>query len=45
MSRHAKRLLMSKKKTADRVFNPEKYRMNFCHQCHGPGKTFTGGER
>jgi len=31
---------MSQKKPTDRVFNPEKYHMNFCHGCHGLGKTF-----
>jgi len=34
------RPLMSKKKTDDGRFNPEKYRMNFCHEYHGLGKTF-----
>jgi len=39
MSRDLKGLAMPKKKTAYRVFNPEKYHMNFCHECHGLGKT------
>ena len=39
MSRHMVWLLMSQKKTADRIFNPEKYHMNFCHECHGLGET------
>jgi hypothetical protein len=38
--RQVKRLLISKKKTAERIFNPEKYHMNFCHECLGLGKTF-----
>jgi PHP family Zn ribbon phosphoesterase len=29
---------MSKKKIANKMFNPEKYHMNFCHECHGLGK-------
>jgi hypothetical protein len=39
MSRHLERLLMSEKKLAGKMFNPEKYHMNFCRECHGPGKT------
>jgi hypothetical protein len=31
---------MSRKKADDRRFNPEKYQTNFCHECHGLGKTF-----
>lgn len=31
---------MSRKKATDRMFNPEKYQMNFCHECQGLGKTF-----
>ena len=30
---------MSRKKADDRRYNPEKYQMNFCHECHGLGKT------
>jgi hypothetical protein len=40
MSRHLKRLLMSEKKTTDKMFNSEKYHMNFCHEFQGLGKTF-----
>ncbi len=35
-----KRPWMSRKKTAEKMFCPEKYQMNFCHECHGQGKTF-----
>jgi rRNA maturation endonuclease Nob1 len=31
---------MSKKKAIDNMFNPEKYHMDFCHKCHGLGKTY-----
>jgi hypothetical protein len=31
---------MSQKRMPGRMSNPEKYRMNFCHECHGLGKTF-----
>ena len=31
---------MSEKKTTDKMFNPEKYRMNFCHECHVLARTF-----
>ena len=31
---------MFRKKTAHKIFDSEKYRMNFCHECHGLGKTF-----
>lgn len=34
---------MPKEKTADKAFNPEKYHMNFCRECHGLGKTFNKG--
>ena len=30
---------MSRKKADDRRFNPEKYQMNLCHECHGLDKT------
>jgi hypothetical protein len=39
MSRDLERLLMSEKKSHDRMFNPEKYHMNFCHECQRLGKT------
>jgi hypothetical protein len=35
-----KRLLMSKKKATDKIFAPQKYNMNFYHECQGLGKTF-----
>ncbi|HUL37705.1 MAG TPA: hypothetical protein VLW47_08460 [Thermodesulfobacteriota bacterium] len=41
MSRLVKRLVISEKKTAREMFNPEKYHMSFCHECHGLGKTVT----
>ena len=31
---------MPKKKIPGKVFNPWKYNMNFCNECHGLGKTF-----
>ncbi len=31
---------MSEKKATEQAFNPAKYHMNFCHECHGLGKTF-----
>jgi len=31
---------MSKKKIAEQMFNPEKYRMDFCHEYQALGKTF-----
>lgn len=30
---------MTGKKSSEQVFNPAKYHMNFCHECHGLGKT------
>ncbi len=34
---------MSEKKSARKMFSPEKYHMDFCHACHGLGKTFGKG--
>ncbi len=30
---------MPKEKAGGKPFNPEKYHMNFCHECHGRGRT------
>jgi hypothetical protein len=40
MSRHAKGLLMSRKKADGRRFDPEKYQLDFCHEYRGLGETF-----
>ena len=32
---------MPEKKLTSRMFNPEKYRMNFCRECQGLGKTLS----
>jgi len=38
------RLWMPRKKATDKMFNPEKYQMNFCHGCRRL-ETFIRGER
>ena len=35
--------LIPKKKITDRMFNPDKYSMNFCHGCNGMGKILDKG--
>jgi hypothetical protein len=39
-----KEAVESEKKAPDRMFSLEKYHVNFCHECRGLGKIFTGGE-